>query len=225
MRAFLYCRVAHEDSFALEHQRFLLQLYAKKAGYTIIGAADEYGSGLTLDRPALQKVTEAVVAGRVDVVLVHNQTRIGREWGMTQRYIDLLTRHKVKLLCIRDRLLFDENGAAPILTIKMRSVLCRILRSYKDTPHGRSDGIRTHGLLVPNQARYHLRYTPIIKPQQVCLLRLWLGMRGSNSHGRSQSPLHYHYANPHWSLGLCSWALPSTFIDYSALDGICQHFF
>ena len=61
---------------------------------------------------------------------------------------------------------------------------------------GRSDGIRTHGLLVPNQARYHLRYTPIIKPQQVCLLRFWLGMRGSNSHGRSQSPLHYHYANP-----------------------------
>ena len=31
---------------------------------------------------------------------------------------------------------------------------------------GRSDGIRTHGLLVPNQARYQLRYTPIKKPQQ-----------------------------------------------------------
>ena len=90
-----YCRVAHDDSFALEHQRFLLQLYAKQAGYTIIGAADEYGSGLTLDRPALQKVTEAVVAGKVDVVLVHSLTRIGR-----------------------DQLLFDENGAAPILTIK-----------------------------------------------------------------------------------------------------------
>ncbi|MDY3014773.1 MAG: recombinase family protein [Evtepia sp.] len=89
-----------------------------EGAYTIIGAADEYGSGLTLDRPALQKVTEAVVAGRVDVVLVHSLTRIGREWGMTQRYIDLLTWHKVKLLCIRDRLLFDKNGAVPILTIK-----------------------------------------------------------------------------------------------------------
>ena len=32
--------------------------------------------------------------------------------------------------------------------------------------YGRSDGIRTHGLLVPNQARYQLRYTPIKKPQQ-----------------------------------------------------------
>ena len=118
MRVFLYCRVAHQDTFALEHQRFLLELYAKRAGYTIISAADEYDTGLTLDRPALQKVTEAVVAGRVDVVLVHNLTRIGREWRMTQRYIDLFTRHKVKLLCIRDRLLFDENGATPILKIK-----------------------------------------------------------------------------------------------------------
>ena len=118
MKAFLYCRVAHQDTFALEHQRFLLQLYAKQAGYTIIGAADEYGSGLTLDRPALQKVTEAVVAGKVDVVLVHNLTRIGREWGMTQSYIDLLTRHKVKLLCIRERLVFDENGVTPILKEK-----------------------------------------------------------------------------------------------------------
>ena len=27
---------------------------------------------------------------------------------------------------------------------------------------GRSDGIRTHGLLVPNQARYQLRYTSIL---------------------------------------------------------------
>ena len=118
MRVFIYCRVARDDTFALEHQRFLLQLYAKRAGYTIIGAADEYGSGLTLDRPGMGKVTQAVLAGEVDVVLVHSLTRIGREWGMTQRYIDLLTRHKVKLLCIRDRLLFDENGAAPILTIK-----------------------------------------------------------------------------------------------------------
>ena len=63
-------------------------------------------------------MTEAAVAGRVDVVLVHSLTRIGRKWGMTQSYIDLLTRHKVKLLCIRDRLRFDKNGATPSLTIK-----------------------------------------------------------------------------------------------------------
>ena len=90
---------------------------------------------------------------------------------------------------------------------------------------GRSDGIRTHGLLVPNQARYHLRYTPIKNPQHVAAAVNWLGMRGSNSHGRSQSPLHYHYANP--QQGFVSWpvCLPSTFIYYSGWTGICQHFF
>ena len=41
MRVFIYCRVARDDTFALEHQRFLLQLYAKRAGDTIIGAAGE----------------------------------------------------------------------------------------------------------------------------------------------------------------------------------------
>ena len=70
---------------------------------------------------------------------------------------------------------------------------------------GRGGGIRTHGLLVPNQARYQLRYTPERKNRSSCAAAVWLGMRGSNSHGRSQSPLHYHYANPHrvCVLGVC----------------------
>ena len=72
MRVFVYCRVAHDDSFSLEAQ--------------------------------------AVLASKVDMVLVNSIDRIGREWGMTQAYIDLLTQHKVKLLCIRDRLLFDKQG-------------------------------------------------------------------------------------------------------------------
>ena len=43
------------------------------------------------------------------------------------------------------------------------------------------------------------------KSQQKLSTAKWLGMRGSNSHGRSQSPLHYHYANPHWAcvVGCC----------------------
>ena len=44
----------------------------------------------------------------------------------------------------------------------MRSVLCRILRSYKDTPHGPSDWIRTSGLLNPIQARYQTSPHPDI---------------------------------------------------------------
>lgn len=84
--------------------------------YTIVGVAAEHGSGLTLDRPALQEVMEAVLAGKVDVVLISSLDRIGRDWGMTKQYIDLLAEHKVKLLCVRERLMIDSASFSPFFT-------------------------------------------------------------------------------------------------------------
>ena len=77
MKAYFYCRVAHDDSFSLERQAEELRRYAEQAGYTIVGAAAEHVSGMTL---------------------------------------------------------------FTIFYIKKQSVHYRILRSYKDTLHGASDG-------------------------------------------------------------------------------------
>ena len=153
MKAYFYCRVAHDDSFSLERQAEELRRYAEQAGYTIVGAAAEHGSGMTLDRPALQEVMEAVLAGKVDVVLISSLDRIGRDWGMTKQYIALLTEHKVKLLPAGTG---DQRHLRrfTILYVKKQSVRYRILKSYKDTPHGPSVEIRTRGLLNPIQARY-----------------------------------------------------------------------
>ena len=103
-------------SFSLERQAEELRRYAEQAGYTIVGAAAEHGSGMTLDRPALQEVMEAVLAGKVDVVLISSLDRIGRDWGMTKQYIALLTEHKVKLLCLRERVSSDISGVSPFST-------------------------------------------------------------------------------------------------------------
>ena len=103
-------------SFSLERQAEELRRYAEQAGYTIVGAAAEHGSGMTLDRPALQEVMEAVLAGKVDVVLISSLDRIGRDWGMTKHYIDLLTEHKVKLLCVRERMMIDSSNFSPFST-------------------------------------------------------------------------------------------------------------
>lgn len=84
--------------------------------YTIVGVAAEHGSGLNLDRPALQELTEAVFAGKVDVVLVNSLDRLGRDWGMTKQYIDLLAEHKAKLLCVRERLMIDSASFSPFFT-------------------------------------------------------------------------------------------------------------
>lgn len=104
------------SSFSLERQAEELRRYAEQAGYTIVGAAAEHGSGMTLDRPALQEVMEAVLAGKVDVVLISSLDRIGRDWGITKQYIALLTEHKVKLLCLRERVSSDISGVSPFST-------------------------------------------------------------------------------------------------------------
>ena len=114
MKAYIYCRAAHDDGFSLELQAAKLRRFAEQAGYTIVGIATEHSSGVPLDRPALQEVTEAVLAGRVDVVLVNSFDRLGRDRNMTKQYIDLLTEHKVKLHCVRERLTIDSISFLPL---------------------------------------------------------------------------------------------------------------
>lgn len=93
-----------------------------------------------------------------------------------------------------------------------------------DLPFGRSDGIRTHGLLVPNQARYQLRYTPIKKRSSEAAAflvgdeRIELPRAESESAALPlcESPLEF------WA---CRLALPSTFIYYSDRTLFCQQLF
>ena len=81
---------------------------------------------------------------------------------------------------------FSEN--------KKQNVHYRILRSYKDTLHGRVTGFEPTASWSRTKRATNCA-TPRKKSAATLLLRL--GMRESNSHKRSQSPSHYHYANPH----------------------------
>ena len=66
-------------------------------------------------RPSgVYKVTQAILDGEVDLVVVDSISRIGRDWGMTQSYIELLTQHKVKLLCVKEQLMVDGEGVTLI---------------------------------------------------------------------------------------------------------------
>ena len=116
MKAYFYCRVAHDDGFSLEQQVAKLRRCAEQPGDTSVGVAAEHGSGVALDRPALQELTEAVLDGKVDGVLGNSLDRLGRDWGMTKQYIDLRTEHKVKLLGVRERMMIDSSSFSPFFT-------------------------------------------------------------------------------------------------------------
>ena len=92
-KAWIYCRVAHDgpDSAAvLAAQKNALEAYAKEHDFEIVGASSDMGSGLTMDRPGLLDFHTAAEDGKVDVLLIHSLTRLGRDTDKVTKYWHLL---------------------------------------------------------------------------------------------------------------------------------------
>ena len=98
-RAWVYCRIdAPEDTHgALKSQRQQLMDYAEQMGFTVVGASEDLASGLSLDRPGLNRFADAVKAGSVDVLLVHDISRIGRDTCQTMAWLEALRSKKVSV--------------------------------------------------------------------------------------------------------------------------------
>ena len=91
-RAWVYCRIdAPEDTHgAIKEQRKLLMDYADQMGFPVVGCSEDLASGMELNRPGLKRVTEAAQAGNVDVLLVQNISRIGRDTCRVMEYLEQL---------------------------------------------------------------------------------------------------------------------------------------
>lgn len=92
-KVWIYCRVAHDglDSAAiLAAQKNTLETYAKEHDFEIVGASSDIGSGLTMDRPGLLDFHAAAEDGKVDMLLIHSLTRLGRDTDKVTKYWHLL---------------------------------------------------------------------------------------------------------------------------------------
>lgn len=92
-KVWIYCRVAHDgpDSAAvLAAQKNTLEAYAEEHDFEIVGASSDIGSGLTMDRPGLLDFHTAAEDGKVDVLLIHSLTRLGRDTDKVTKYWHLL---------------------------------------------------------------------------------------------------------------------------------------
>ena len=75
--AAIYCRVSTADQ-TCARQELDLRLFAKKAGYQVVGVWKETTSGAKNDRAARKKVLALAQAREIDVILVTELTRWGR---------------------------------------------------------------------------------------------------------------------------------------------------
>lgn len=91
-RAWVYCRIdAPEDTHgALKNQRKQLMDYADQMGFEVVGCSEDMASGLEFDRPGLKRFLDAARNGGVDILIVHDLSRIGRDTCEAVRFLNRL---------------------------------------------------------------------------------------------------------------------------------------
>ena len=103
IRAAIYARVSTEEQgqkFGLTSQLTELRALAARKGYELAAGAefvDDGWSGAELERPALTRLREAVRAGRVEVVLVHDPDRLSRRLAHQLLFTEEIERGGVRL--------------------------------------------------------------------------------------------------------------------------------
>lgn len=93
-KAWIYCRVAHngpDSAEALAAQRNRLESYAKEHDFEIVGVSSDIAGGLTFEnRPGLLEFHTEAVDGDVDILLLCDLARLGRDLDRNLQYWYLL---------------------------------------------------------------------------------------------------------------------------------------
>lgn len=105
----LYMRLSKEDdkgseSASIETQRKILQSFAKENRLLIYDEyVDDGYSGTTMDRPAFRQMQEDIEAGKINVVLTKDLSRLGRNSGRVNLLIDeYFPLHRVRYISVSE---------------------------------------------------------------------------------------------------------------------------
>jgi DNA invertase Pin-like site-specific DNA recombinase len=98
-KAALYCRVASANDAAIRTQEEVLNDYAISDDLeTAVTFSDNGASGLTLDRPAFNRMMRDIKSGEIDCVIVKDISRISRSFSLLQDWIEEVAERNIRVI-------------------------------------------------------------------------------------------------------------------------------
>lgn len=120
----LYCRLSQEDerlgeSLSIENQRLILKKYAEEHCFPNIQFyVDDGFSGADFNRPSFKRMLNDVECGKVGIVIVKDQSRLGRDYLQTGMLMEItFPQYDVRFIAINDGV-DSENGVSDFSGIK-----------------------------------------------------------------------------------------------------------
>jgi len=123
----VYCRLSRDDnngsteSMSISNQRQLLLNYIQERGWNLqdIYTDDGY-SGTTFERPDFKRMIGDIEAGKINLVITKDLSRLGRNYVMTGQYTDFVfPQYGVRYIAINDSYdsAKEDNDIAPFKNI------------------------------------------------------------------------------------------------------------
>ena len=114
----IYIRLSREDekdgeSESVTNQKSLLIKYVKEHGYKIFDVyIDDGYTGTNFNRPAFIRMINDIEAGKVNMVITKDLSRLGRDYIGTGEYVEKwFPKHKVRYVSILDGLDTSLNNS------------------------------------------------------------------------------------------------------------------
>lgn len=125
----IYVRLSKDDerageSLSIENQKLLLTQYARKQGWVIHDIyADDGISGTTFERPGVQRLLDDAKAGVINLIIVKDMSRFGRNYIEVGKYTDyIFPMFGIRFIALSDNIdTADKDTAAmdmmPIMNV------------------------------------------------------------------------------------------------------------
>ena len=114
----IYCRLSNDDerdgeSVSIENQKLLLQSYVRQRGWNEIAVyCDDGYSGTNFDRPGVKRLIEDAKAKKINLILVKDLSRFGRNYIEFGQYTEVF----FPMNCVRFVSINDDFDTVNSLT-------------------------------------------------------------------------------------------------------------
>ena len=105
----LYYRLSKDDerageSLSIENQKLMLRKFAAEQGFTVIDEyIDDGWSGTSFNRPEVKRLLEDAKTGRINVIIVKDLSRFGRNYIEVGQYTDyIFPMHNIRFIALGD---------------------------------------------------------------------------------------------------------------------------
>lgn len=119
----IYIRLSKDDerageSLSIENQKLILTKYCAEQGWNIVDTyVDDGYSGTSFDRPAVQRLLEDAKTGIINLIIVKDLSRFGRNYIQVGQYIDyIFPTYNIRFIALNDNV-DTLNGNSTAMTM------------------------------------------------------------------------------------------------------------